>query len=427
MKRNTVGRRIATVVGLLACFAVALPATGLAGTPSAPTVSTSVTSNVTSSSAILYGYVNANGQDTNYAFQYGTTTTYGKQTTLTSAGNGTTSVKEDQAISGLAAKTVYHYRIIATSPGGTVQGEDQTFTTSAAPAPPSLPVPTVSTSGVSGVTYSSATLYGYVDPKGQATTFAFQYGTTGAYGLQTPLSAAGSGTANIKVTQGLTGLKPATLYHYRIIASSSAGKVLGSDRTFTTAKIPLSLQIVGSPNPVVFGAPFLVEGALSGTGGANHEVVLQSNQFPFTTGFKQVGNPEVTNSLGGFSFPVLGLTNTAQLRVVTVGKPSISSPILTEGVAVRVSFHAHKTNRRGVYRLYGTVAPAEVGALVGFQLLKPGHKSVNEGGTVVKAGTTTVSRFSRRVRIRHKGLYRALIKISDGAHVSNYSEPVLIR
>jgi hypothetical protein len=77
-------------------------------------------------------------------------------------------------------------------------------------------------------------------------------------------------------------------------------------------------------------------------------------------------------------------------------------------------------------RLYGDVAPAEVGALVGFQLLTPG-KSINEGGTAVRAGTASVSRFSAVVRLRHRGLYRALIKVSDGAHFSNYSEPILIR
>jgi len=79
-------------------------------------------------------------------------------------------------------------------------------------------------------------------------------------------------------------------------------------------------------------------------------------------------------------------------------------------------------------RLYGTVAPAEVGALVGFQLLVPGHRSVNEGGTSVKAGTTTVSRFSRVVRLHRRGLYRALIQIPAGARVvSNYSTPILVR
>ncbi|HEY2569861.1 MAG TPA: hypothetical protein VGI27_00225, partial [Solirubrobacteraceae bacterium] len=190
--------------------------------------------------------------------------------------------------------------------------------------------------------------------------------------------------------------------------------------------VPLSVQLAGVPNPVVFGNPFLVEGHLSGTGAANHEIVLQANPYPYLGGLKVVGNPEVTDSSGGFSFPFVGLLENAQLRVVTVGKPEVASPVVVESVAVRVSFHARRARRRGYTYLYGTVAPAEVGALVGFQLLQPG-KSVNEGGTVVKAGTATVSRFARTVRIRHAGVYRALVKVSDGAHVSNYSEPILLR
>ncbi len=67
-----------------------------------------------------------------------------------------------------------------------------------------------------------------------------------------------------------------------------------------------------------------------------------------------------------------------------------------------------------------------MGALVGFQLLTPG-KSINEGGTVVKTGTVGVGRLSRVVRLRHRGLYRALVKINDGAHVSSYSGPELVR
>ena len=93
---------------------------------------------------------------------------------------------------------------------------------------------------------------------------------------------------------------------------------------------------------------------------------------------------------------------------------------------MRVSFHARRTRRRGFVRLYGTVAPAEVGALVGFQLLRPG-KSVNEGGTVVKAGTSTVSSFSRVVRVRHPRPVSGAGQDLDGAHVSNYSPPILIR
>ena len=252
-----------------------------------------------------------------------------------------------------------------------------------------LPVPSVTTAGVSNVTYSSAILYGDVDAHGQLTSYAFQYGPTSAYGSQSPLAPAGNGTVTIKVSQAVTGLQPGVTYHYRVLATSPGGTAKGADRTFATPKIPLSVQIAGVPNPVVFGEPFFVEGTLSGTGASTHEIVLQANPFPYLAGFKDVGNPEVADSAGGF-------------------------------------FHVRRARRRGFVRLYGDVAPAEVGALVGFQLLVPG-RSINEGGTVVKAGTASVSRFSRVVRLRHPGLYRALIEVDDGAHVSNYSEPILIR
>jgi len=289
------------------------------------------------------------------------------------------------------------------------------------------PLPTaVVTGGVSNVTYSSAILGGYVAARGQVTNYVFQYGPTSAYGAQSPLAPAGNGTVTIKVTQAVVGLQPGITYHYRIVAASPGGTTKGGDRTFTTPKIPLSLAIAGVPNPVVFGNPFFVEGTLSGTGASTREIVLQANPFPYLGGFKNIGNPEVTLPNGTFSFAFPGLTENAQLRVVTVGGKEISSPVVTELVAVRVSFHVRRARRRGFVRLYGYVAPAEVGALVGFQLLRPG-KSVNEGGTSVRAGTAGVSRFSAVVRLRHRGLYRALVKVNDGAHVSAYSNPILIR
>ncbi len=57
---------------------------------------------------------------------------------------------------------------------------------------------------------------------------------------------------------------------------------------------------------------------------------------------------------------------------------------------MRVSFHVRRA-KRGYVRFYGTVAPADPGAQVGFRLLRPG-KSVNEGGTIVRAGTSGVGR-----------------------------------
>jgi hypothetical protein len=287
--------------------------------------------------------------------------------------------------------------------------------------------PGASTGSPWDVSYSSAVVSGFVNPHGEATNYVFQYGPTKSLGTQTPLAPVGAGTSSVKVTQTLTGLQPLSTYYYRVLASSPGGAGTGGIESFKTLRVPLSLAIAGAPNPVVFGSPFLVEGTLSGTGDGDHPIELQANPFPYTAGFQVVDNPELTNAQGGFSFPFLGLLQNAELRVVTVGKPLVSSPIMIEGVAVRVSLHVRATRRHGFARLYGTVTPAEAGALVGFQLLRPG-RSLNEGGTVVDAssGIAGESRFSRVVRV-HRGLYEALVRVFDGAHVSAYSEPVLVR
>jgi len=290
-----------------------------------------------------------------------------------------------------------------------------------------LPAPAVSTGGVSNVAYSSAILYGYVGARGEVTNYYFQYGATSAYGAQSPLAPAGNATSSIKVSQAVTGLQAGITYHYRILASGPGGTTKGADRSFKTPKVPLTVQIAGVPDPVGFSSPFVVEGTLSGTGASTHAIVLQANPFPYLAGFKTVASPELTSSTGAFSFPFAGLLENTQLRVVTVGSPVVVSPVVVENVAVRISFHVGRARRRGYVRLYGTVAPAEVGALVGFQRLIAGGRTVNQGGTVVKAGTAAVSSFSGALRVRGRVLYRALVKISDGAHVSAYSAPVLVR
>jgi hypothetical protein len=292
------------------------------------------------------------------------------------------------------------------------------------------PAPGASTLGVSSVSASSAVLHGAVNPKGQITSYVFQYGTTSAYGAQTAPTPAGSGSATTDVSQTLTGLQPYTTYHYRILASGPGGATAGGGRTFTTAKVPLSLQIAGVPNPVPYGEPFAVQGTLSGTGAAGRAVALQINPFPYLAGFKTYGNPELTSSSGSFSFPVLGLLENAQLRVVTTASPYLSSPVVPEGVAVRVTLHerrVHRRHRRGLFvRFYGTISPAEVGASVGFQWLRPGAPSLNQGGTFASFAGTGSSRFGTVVRIRHRGLYEALVVVKDGSHVSAYSAPVRI-
>src|ERR1700682_2329655 len=210
-------------------------------------------------------------------------------------------------------------------------------------APPRLP--TVLTGTAKGVSYGSATLTGSVNPRGSDASYYFQYGLTKGYGGQTAIADAGAGARTVNVTIALAGLQPLTVYHYRLIACTAAGAAIGADRTLLTAKVPLSLQVLAAPNPVTYGDSAVIQGTLSGTGSANTVVVLQAAAFPFTMGFSNFGNPEVTLGDGSFSFPVVGLTATTQFRVVTAAKATVFSPVALESVAPRIATHVSRTRR----------------------------------------------------------------------------------
>src|SRR5262249_27642977 len=128
----------------------------------------------------------------------------------------------------LTTSTTYHFRIVAHNSAGTRYGADRTFTTLNAIGPP-----VVITSPATNVTSSSATLNGSVDPHGLTTNVHFQYGTTTSYGLNTAIQGK-SGNAYQNVAASISGLAVSTTYHFRIVATNSAGTTFGADRTFTT-------------------------------------------------------------------------------------------------------------------------------------------------------------------------------------------------
>jgi phosphodiesterase/alkaline phosphatase D-like protein len=290
-------------------------ATTVALAASAPTVSTGAAQGVTDASANLTGTVNPNGQATQYAFQWGPTSGYGHETTLTSAGSGTANESVIAGVSGLAAGSTYHYRIIAISSAGTSVGADTTFTTTGtAPAPSTAP--TVSTQSASSVTGTSATVSGSVNPAGHDTQFVFEYGPTSNYGYQTTPGNAGSGTSSVSESAALADLDSGTTYHYRIVAYSAGGTTLGTDRTFTTSTPPT--PVTGSATGIDTS-----EATLSGLINPNGHTT--SYQFQFGT------------------TPLLGLTTPP--AGIGSGNIQVSVHQIITGLAASTTYY---------YRLIGT-------------------------------------------------------------------------
>jgi hypothetical protein len=287
--------------------------------------------------------------------------------------------------------------------------------------------PTVTTGGASQVTQTSATLTGKVNPNGARTTYFFQYGTSNLYGSTTGPTDAGAGTNAKAATAGLTGLAPFTKYHYRLVAENAQGRTFGGDRTFTTKKQPLGFSLAANPNPATWGTGTTLSGQLTGTGNANRTVQLQQKAFPYSTNFVNTGNPLVTDGNGNFGFAVPLLTVNTQFRVVTVGTPRATSPVVIVGCAVRVSVRAsaRRVRRGHRVRFSGHVTPANDGALFAIQRLSKGNWLTVKGGSL-RHSSTTSSRYAKSLRVRHFGKYRVFVGVNN-QNTSGVSREIRLR
>ena len=300
---------------------------------------------------------------------------------------------------------------------------------------PAEPKPRATTGSALHILGTSAQLTGVVLPNGTEASFYFQYGTTAAYGSQTPTQTIPATATKEKVGAPITGLLPGATYHYRVVATDTRDAVVpGRDRTFVVKTVALKFEFTPGAQAVV-GTPFVLSGTLSGFGNAGRRVIVQATTFPYLAPFTPIGPPAVTDANGRFSFRVANIAASTDFRVLTTDLRPLYSSVLNVKAAARVTLHARSSGHTGLVRLYGTIAPAEVGAKLYIQLHKavrrPGssestERFVSQFSTVVKKGGRTFSRFSVVVKVLHTGRYRALVRVRTGAVVSGSSATVVL-
>jgi hypothetical protein len=320
---------------------------------------------------------------------------------------------------------------------------------------PAAPSATTRPARVSG---TSVLLEGAVNPHTLASTYYFKYGATTAYGAQTAvgtLAASATATASVRVSEPAPAIKEG--FHYRLVATNALGTSEGRDFVFTNkTKSKKPAFVLPRTFPAIpLGSEFVLSGTLTGAKNGGREIVLQASAYPYKTGYVNVGAPLLTTATGAFSFHVADMRTSTKFRVATVGTlPALTSLIVPAEVEARVVLKVRSSSHKGLFRLYGTVTPAEVGAHVLVQLEKPPAEERPENGekpsklekpgkgssekeekgptfavkfkTVAKPGTNALSRFSVIVDIATTGHYRVLVQIPPGALVSGHSTTVLL-
>jgi hypothetical protein len=211
--------------------------------PAVESLSTAPATEVTTDSAQLHGFLDPNGEEAQYRFEYETDAewqTWGfgnaTKTPVPDASAGVTPGLQElsAAATGLQPNATYHARIVAHNPTGTTYGNEQQFHTGGVP-------PVIVEQG-STPTYTEAEMRAKINPSNEVTTYHFEYGATESYGKSTTAIKIPPGYQPVKVHDQALALIAGNTYHFRVVASNGSGEVIGLDQTFTTVNYPSTVD-----------------------------------------------------------------------------------------------------------------------------------------------------------------------------------------
>ncbi|HBB03175.1 MAG: hypothetical protein US89_C0008G0013 [Candidatus Peregrinibacteria bacterium GW2011_GWF2_38_29] len=266
---------------------------------STPTVLFGSVTDVTTTSATLNGNITSVGSSSviERGFNYGLTTSYGTNVSLT-AGAPYTTGTYSSAISSLTCGTTYHYRSYAINSVGTNYSADANFSTSSCVGT----APTVSTGAATSITTTGVTLSGNITSTGSTDVIerGFEWGLSNTYGYSQAFTGSGpySGGYSYEWLSAICG----TTYHYRSYAINSVGTSYGNDVTFATAACEESEEGVGSIRGVVArAAGGIMLGGVSVTVNPGNYTTTTNGSGVFTVTDLTAGEYTVTVNSSGFT------------------------------------------------------------------------------------------------------------------------------
>ena len=337
-----------------------------------PLVATGLPSNITETSAQVYGDVTNNGGNVilDRGFYWGaTSTTLTNQITLSS---GTDSYSS--TISNLSPGQMYYYKAYATNSQGTGYGAVNTFTTAI------LAPPTVITNAAQNITYNSVSLGGQIVNAANATITerGICYSTSAIPTINdTVIQDVVSGNETISVA--LTDLPSGTGYHVRayIKINGETTPIYGNEITFST--VTVCLVNLSTITPYAIAATSAAGGGIISCDGGS---AITSKGICWSTN----PNPEIVDSNDHYSTDGTG-TGTFN---------SVIQPLVA---STTYYVRAYVINSLGNI-IYGneasfvtiSVNPIVVGVpIIGTKQIVKSDPNYNSGGYVSNAGGSAIT------------------------------------
>jgi phosphodiesterase/alkaline phosphatase D-like protein len=209
----------------------------------APGVTLNGVSELSDTQAGIYATIDPKGAPTTGKLEYGPDSTLAQGTSVSNLSSINLITPWIVHLSAFTPDSVYYYRVTAANTFGTTVSRIGTFTT----APPSGPAaPGLFMYSVDQITPTSARFWISINPRGSATSYLVDFGSTSPSEQSAGLFHVAAGNSAVTVTPSVGFLSPNTLYYYRVRATNAAGTSVSGVATFTTAAAYESPSIVTS-------------------------------------------------------------------------------------------------------------------------------------------------------------------------------------
>lgn len=301
------------------------------------------------------------------------------------------------------------------------------------------PLSTAVTGSATAITTSSATLNGTVTAKYDDATVSFEYGPDTNYGntVSAVPATAIVGNGDTVVSADLSSLTPGQTYHYRVVATNSAGTSYGNEATFTVNKLTATVTLgdldqtfdnsqkfaSATTNPPGKAVTFTYNGsALAPTNAGSYAVVGTINDANYqgsASGTLVIGKATATITLGSLSQIYDGTGKITTATTNPIGKSvtftydgSSTLPVNTGSYTVAATIV--DDNYQG--SASGTLVIGKATATVTF-----GNLVFNYDGTSKSASAIT-NPAGKNVTITYDGSAEAPVNIGSYAVVGTISD-----